>query len=530
MIKISSLGFQYPQSSQPALNGINLEIQPGTLTLVTGASGSGKSTLLRCINGLVPHFSGGVISGNIIVYGLDPIKEGPEKMASKVGFVFQEPEAQFVFDIVEDEIAFALENAGMPRERMQTRVNETIHQLKLEAIRFKNIHELSGGEQQKVAIASALVRRPQVLILDEPTSQFDPSAADELLTYITHLKDVLQLTVLISEHRLERLLPFTDTIAHLTDNGDVLFGKPQKVLVQMDQTPPIIQIARHLNINPLPLCVENFPNVKLTDKNRSQKPYHLMRSTQGTAPLKVSNLTTHINGQCILNQINLQLKQGEILTLIGQNGAGKTTLLRSILGLLPANGQRLLYGKIMHELAFSQIIRHIAYLPQNPNDLLFAESIMDELKVTIKNHNLMLNDSDLSAFLAKFGLDQLKDRYPRDLSVGERQRTALAAITIHKPEIIFLDEPTRGMDYRAKDNLTSILRRWRTLKKSILLVTHDVEFAAGIADRVVILENREIIFNGSPKKAFTDFPTFQTQTARLFPNTGWITATDFIES
>jgi len=530
MIKFSALSFHYPQKPQAVFENVNLKIEPATLTLVTGATGSGKSTLLRCINGLVPHFSGGTISGEIHVFGSNPIRKGPEGMASKVGFVFQEPESQFIFDIVEDEIAFGLENAGMPREQMQFRVNETIHKLHIKSIRHKHLHEISGGEKQKVAIASALVRQPQVLILDEPTSQLDPAAADDLLTYITKLKQDLQLTVLISEHRLERLLPFTDFIAHLTQNGKVLFGTPQAILPKMKQVPPIIQIARDLNVSPLPLSIEDFPEEGLPQPDLSVAERAFMRNPIKECPLQVTNLSTTLNNQKILNQINLRLGRGEILCLIGPNGSGKTTFLRSVLGLMPMEGKRRLHGKDMDEMNWAEIFHAIAYLPQNPNDLLFAESVKEELIVTLKNHNLNLNDSDLSAFLARFGLNHVKDRYPRDLSVGERQRTSLAAITIHKPEIIFLDEPTRGMDYEAKDSLSDFLRGWRNNNRAILLVTHDVEFAASLADRVVILEHGQIRFNGSPKKAFTSFPTYQTQTSRLFPGTDWITPEDCVYS
>lgn len=447
-------------------------------------------------------------------------------MASNVGFVFQEPEAQFVFDIVEDEIAFGLENAGIPREKILSRMNDTIHQLNLEDIRHKQLNEISGGEKQKVAIASALVREPQVLILDEPTSQLDPAGANELLDYITKLKKDLQLTVLISEHRLERLLPFADYIAHLTQNREVLFGTPQEIIPEMNQVPPVILIARQLKISPLPLSVNNFPKEKLPQQIPSMQKRVYERSSIPEYPLEVHNLSAILNKQKILRQINLRLSKGEILVLIGNNGAGKTTLLRSVLGLTPVEGQRKLNGKDMDKMSLFEIIQVIGYLPQNPNDLLFAESVKEELMITLKNHSIQISDSDLSAFLSQFGLNHVKDRYPRNLSVGERQRTALAAITIHKPEIVFLDEPTRGMDYEAKDSLSDFLRGWRDANKAILLITHDIEFAAGIADRVVILEDGQILFDGSPNKAFSSFPSYQTQTSRLFPDTEWITPRD----
>jgi energy-coupling factor transport system ATP-binding protein len=528
MININALSFQYPQSSHKVLDNVSLEIPPGTLTLVTGASGSGKSTLLRCINGLVPHFSGGTITGQIRVFGFDPIREGVEVLAKIVGFVFQEPEAQFVFDVVEDEIAFSLENLGVSRAEMDRRINEVLRQLQMQKLRYRQINQISGGEQQKVAIASALVTHPKVLILDEPTSQLDPTAADEVLRLILDLKSQLNLTVLIAEHRLERLLPYVDRMLNLTPEQTVTFGLPAEVLSTMEQVPPIIEVARKLGLSPLPLAPETFPNDSLNNipsVNRQAQPTAIEKPE---TLLSVQQLSTSLGDKQILENINLDIHKGEVLVLMGPNGAGKTTLLRSILQMIPSFG-RIIYGNVhLENMSFPQIIQHIAFLPQNPNDLLFAESIIDELKITLKNHNRDINKVNFHAFLEHFGLRDQGDRYPRDLSVGERQRTALAAITVHDPEIIFLDEPTRGLDYQAKKALSLLFHQWRQAGKAIVIVTHDVEFAAHLADRVAILEEGKLVFTGKPVTAFTTLPPYQTQTARLFPGKGWIIPEDVI--
>lgn len=526
MIKFENLSFSYPQTTEVVLNSVNFCIKPGTLTLVTGASGSGKSTLLRCINGLVPHFSGGTISGKISVFGSNPIEEGPEILASKVGFVFQEPEAQFVFDIVEDEIAFALENLGMPREQMHDRVNQIIKRTHLADIRRKKINNISGGEKQKVAIASALVSMPQVLVLDEPTSQLDPSSAEEILEQIVTLKKQLGLTVILSEHRLERLLPYADSMIYLAPDKKVHVATPQEILPIMQQVPPVTKIAKMFQISPLALTVKEFPVQEISRK------YQLIQVTpeetrkQPQTLIDIKNLNTKIGEKRILKNLSLELHQNEILTLLGENGSGKTTLLRSILGLIDSTGERLLFGENMFERSLMEIIQYIAYLPQNPNDLLFADSVLDELRITLANHNLNRGDSELSLFLEQFNLGEKKNRYPRDLSVGERQRTALASITVHDPQIILLDEPTRGLDYHAKQALKEIFVRWRNAGKAILLVTHDVEFAALLAERVAILEKGNIIFDGDPRIGFSQFPTFMTKTAQIFPQTNWITPGD----
>ncbi len=524
MIEFSDFSFQYPNNPSPVLEEISLKIPPESLSLVTGASGSGKSTFLRCINGLVPHFSGGIVSGKINVFGCNPIVSGPAEMANIVGYVFQDPKSQFVFDVVEDEIVFILENQALSRQIMKNRIDDICHKLGLENIRKNKIKNLSGGEKQLVAIASALVGLPRVLVLDEPTSQLDAGTADEVLNTIIRLKNEFDLTVLIAEQRLERLIQYTDHLINLQIQGNLQAGRPQDVLQKMSLVPPLIEIARKLKIDPLPMHGKDFPDVPFSQK---AKEINLPPLSKPEIPrLEINNINVSIGKNHILTEINLDLYQGETLIIMGPTGSGKTTLIRAALGLIKSSGEILYFGKPLGERKTDQIIRQVAYLPQNPNDLLFAESVMDELVITLKNHHKSFDSEELFKFLSLLNLSDKHNMYPRDLSVGEKQRTALAAITVHEPPMIFLDEPTRGLDYVNKILLADLLSTWKNEGRSILIATHDIEFAAQIADRVAILENRKIIFCGSPGKAFTKFPSYQTQTARLFPSTQWIVPDD----
>jgi energy-coupling factor transport system ATP-binding protein len=345
MIEIVNLTYQYPHAETPLFDSVNLHIPADSMTLVSGPSGSGKSTLLRLINGLVPHFSGGRISGQITVFGSNPITEGPEKMAGKIGFVFQEPEAQFVYETVEDEIAFTLENLGLTYPEMHQRVMDTLEAFDLAPLRMRSLYSLSGGEKQKVALASVMVSKPRVLLLDEPTSQLDPRSAEGILDFILHLKSQYGLTVLISEHRLERMLPFIDHIINIDMSHKVMFGSPQEILTEMKQVPPIIDLGCKFKLSPLPLRVKDFPK-ELADRSPQQSLQPEIISNKNPALIELRDFSVHIAGQNVLDQINLEIKPAEILTILGPNGAGKTTLLRALLGLVPSLVREHLLGMI----------------------------------------------------------------------------------------------------------------------------------------------------------------------------------------
>lgn len=539
MINFDRVSYTYPEASRPALRNVSLSIAAGEFVVLAGPSGAGKSTLLRCINSLVPHFSGGTLEGILEVNGIDPVRATPQVMSRHVGFVFQDPEGQFVLDRVEDEIAFALENVAMPPQEMRVRVEETLDLLDLASLRDRRLETLSGGERQRVAIAAVLAFRPNILVLDEPTSQLDPQSAEDVLHTLSRLNSDLGLTIVLAEHRLERVLPFADRLVYLGgDDAAILAGPPRQVLPQLDLAPPLVTLGRALNWEPLPLTIkegQRFSRPWLAGQALSTRPVSPRAEVLGEPYLQVNQVEADYAGRPVLQGVDLEVWSGQVVAVMGRNGAGKSTLLKCIVGLLrPRRGRVRVAGQDIAGLDVAQVCRHVGYLPQDPNALLFADTVLDELLITLKNHGLPVNGAASGASLSpqhlleRLGLGDKAGRYPRDLSAGERQRVALGTVTIPRPGALLLDEPTRGLDYRAKGVLAELLTAWRSEGMAILLVSHDVELVAMVADRVLLMSQGEIIANGSPREVLSSSPLFAPQVARLFPGTSWLTPKDVL--
>lgn len=537
MIEIQNLTYRYPGGRQPALRNVSLQIKAGEFVLLSGPSGAGKSTLLRCLNGLTPHFSGGTIAGQVTVAGHDAFTAGPQTLSQLVGFVFQDPESQAVLDQVEPEIAFALENAAIPPHEMRLRVEEALNLLGLAGLRERPLTTLSGGERQRVAIAAALALRPRILAVDEPTSQLDPQSAEDALQALARLNEDLGLTIVLVEHRLERALRYVDRLIYMEEGSIVADGPAAEALtaVPPQQTPPLIRLGMALDWRPLPVTVKE--GLRFTP---AHYPIAAPQPTPvpGAPMLEARGLQFSYGREPILRDVDLAIAPGEAVALMGRNGSGKSTLLKCLVGLLrPSRGTILLHGRDHKDRHVAEICRQVAYLPQNPDDLLFADTVIEELAVTLRNHGLQpgetaggFDDPYLpQELLRRLGLAELADAYPRDLSVGQRQRVALGAVAVTAPRLWLLDEPTRGLDYQAKRELIAIWRHWQAQGAALLLVTHDVELAAQIADRALIMSQGEIIANGPTAELLPASPLFAPQVSRLFPGSGWLTVEQALE-
>lgn len=494
LASLAGLTYWYPGAARPALAAADLALAPG-LTLVAGPSGGGKSTLLRVFNGLVPHFHGGKIAGSARVGDLDVIATPTRRLAREVGFVFQDPELQAVYSRVEKEVAFGLENVAMPRPELRERLAEAIHEVGIENLRGRRLNSLSSGERQRVALASALALRPSLVVLDEPMSQLDPTGCELLLRSLSRLAAAGR-AVVVAEHRLEQLLPAAGR-ALLVEAGRLTGdGHPADLAARLPSPPGLVRLGLELGWSPLPLSTEAATPPRLGPRPFSPRP------APGLPAWSLQGVAAGHGGPAV-EEVDLWGAGGQVTVLMGANGSGKTTLLRVLAGLQPP-----LTGRVERRPG------RVAYLPQNPNALLHLPTVLDEVKLTLARAQ---DQESPRAILVKLGLEHLADRYPRDLSTGERQRAALAAVLPGSPALALLDEPTRGMDGPAREALGRLLGGLRDSGASIVLATHDSELAAEVGDRVVQLVEGRARELGPPDVALSGESDLATQIGRLYP-------------
>jgi energy-coupling factor transport system ATP-binding protein len=544
LIELSHITYTYPDQDAPALADFTATLHPGEFVLVVGPSGSGKSTFLRCLNGLVPHFYGGRWAGRVNVQGRDPVALAPRGMADLVGFVFQDPEAQFVVDTVEDELAFAMENFALTPATMRKRVEEVLDQMAIAHLRDRRVGTLSGGEKQRVAIAAVLALQPEILVLDEPTSQLDPQAAEEVLIALRHLNEDLGLTVVLSEHRLERVVQYADRMIYLPGLGQPpRVDDPRTVVAELPLVPPLIELGRRLGWQPLPLTIKEGrtfsrrlgkqmgegANRRINESTNQRVSESTNQAMVSVPVVSAKGVHYAYDGHAALRGVSFEAGGGEFVALMGRNGSGKSTLLKQIVGLLkPDQGQVMVAGLDTRRAALDEIIRTVGYVPQHPGALLFQETLADELAFTRRSHRLPLDNATDRALLARLGLDALADRNPRDLSGGEQQRAALAAILVAEPHVILLDEPTRGLDYEQKHRLAEMLLGLKREGRAIIMATHDVELAAACADRVVLMAEGQVVVDGPARQVMSDSQVFSSQINKLFRDPRFLVVEDVL--
>jgi energy-coupling factor transport system ATP-binding protein len=524
VLELEDVTYRYPGAAAAALRGLSFEVEAGELVVVAGASGSGKSTLLRVASGLVPHFHGGTFAGRARVAGLDTREHGPGDLARVLGTLFQDPETQVVMGTVRAELSFPLENRGEPWTAVARAVEEAALALGIAHLLDRPTTELSGGELQRVALGAALAGRPQLVVLDEPTSQLDPVAGDELIGLLRRCNEDFDTAILLAEHRLERCLGAADRVLALDGGAIVCDAPPGEFLEWAADVAPRLQtpgarLLGELGLTPVagvkPARAQLRAAGRLAELDRAgaaagppSRPAGTTRERRGARPGRGRHRTPaepalafeHVwhelrSGPVILRDVSLKLAPGERVALMGRNGAGKSTLLRHAAGLMrPTRGGVRSAGRV-------------ALLLQNPNDYLV--------------HELVAQEAPESA-LATVGLaaPSFAQRHPRELSGGEKQRLALAVVLGDGSDAataLCLDEPTRGMDRTRKEELAELLSG---LPAAVLVATHDPEFVAAFAERVVLLADGAPIADGPVHQVLAGGSYFATETARILRGAG----------
>ena len=527
MIELHDVGVIYADAARPVLTGVALTIPEGELALVVGRTGSGKSTLLRTINGLVPHFSGGTLHGRVLVDGRDTRTHRPRDLADIVGYVGQDPLAGFVTDTVEDELAYGMESLGLSTDVMRKRVEETLDLLGLAEVRSRPVVGLSGGQQQRVAIGSVLTTHPRVLVLDEPTSALDPVAAEDVLATLQRLVHDLGLTVVLAEHRLERVVQYADRVVLLPGEGrPVRHGLPGDVLADSPVAPPVVELGRVAGWSPLPLSVRDARRVAGPLRERlAGAPAPERRTTAGRTVASCSGLVVSYGRTPALRGVTTRLSAGEVVALMGRNGAGKSTLLKALVGMKrPTSGRVEVDGLAPAGLRPAELTRHVGMVPQVASDLLYASSVGRECVQA--DRDARVEPGTTLDLFGRLSPGVTLDHHPRDLSEGQRLTLALSVVLAARPPLLLLDEPTRGLDYTAKHRLVEILRDLAEAGHAVLLATHDVELVAEVADRVLVIADGDLVADGPTAEVVVSSPAFAPQIAKVLAPQQWLTPTE----
>ena len=525
MIIFDDVTITYPGASRPTLAHVDLRIPEGELVLVVGRTGTGKTTFLRAINGLVPHFTGGTLAGRVLVDGRDTAHNPPRELADLVGVVPQDPMSGFVTDTVEDELAYGMECLGLAPDVMRRRVEETLDLLGLADIRQRPLLSLSGGQRQRVAIGSVLTSHPKILVLDEPTSALDPGAAEEVLAALQRLVHDLGVTVVMAEHRLERVVQYADQVIVIPGDGQpMLIGTPSDVMRNAPIAPPVVELGRLAGWQPLPLSVRDARRAAgpLRDLLVGRTPHlRAVRVTSRTIA-RAEDLSVRYGSHPALRGVRLDVGEGEVVALMGRNGAGKSTLLNAMVGIGPqAAGTIRIDGKDPAALRGSELLRSVGLVPQEPGDLLEATTVADECRAS--DRDAACEAGTTRALLALMAPDIEDGIHPRDLSEGQRLLLVLCVILAARPPLLLLDEPTRGLDYPTKARLASVLADLAEAGHAIVLATHDVELVAAVADRVVILAEGEVVADGPTTEVVTSSPMFAPQVSKILSPQAWLT-------
>jgi len=519
---LDRVSYMYPRSRDLVLRDITLQVRRGEFLGLIGPTGAGKTTLCLTLNGVVPQFYGGRFFGHVTVAGLDTLEHPISTLAQHVGAVFQDPETQLIATSVENEIAFALENIRVPRDEIRKRISRALTAVRLEGTEARHPHELSGGQKQRLAIAAALAMQPDLLVLDEPTSQLDPIGTQEVFATVRELNRELGMSIVMASHAAEEMAEYADRIALLSSGGLVTVGTPDEIYSQVDLLeehhlrPPQVASTFHsiwrgkADAARVPVRME--PALQeleaLSSECSLRAPEMLAKPVVhgGTPLLSVRDLGyVYPDGTEALNGVSLDVHEGEYVLIIGQNGAGKTTLVKHFLSLLlPTEGAVAIGGMDSRELVVSDLAKRIGYIAQNPDSQIFSNTVGEEVSFALTNlgYSAEVVRARTQESLTAMGLLEARNRHPLSLAKGDRARIVIAAVLAMQPDTVIFDEPTTGQDFRGARYILDISRELHAAGKTVIVITHHLYLMPEYADRVIVMGKGTILLDAPIREAY----------------------------
>ncbi|MHB0922435.1 MAG: ABC transporter ATP-binding protein [Bellilinea sp.] len=492
---VEDLSFRYRSREVPAIQEINLSIEPAQVVLLAGASGCGKTTLIRCINGLIPRSYKGDLTGRVLLQGQEVTELSLARISQIVGTVLQDPERQILGSIVRNEVAFGLENLGWERAEIRAAIDAALDRLKITHLRERETHFLSGGEKQKVALAGVLAMRPNILMLDEPLASLDPASAQEALDLVRRLADE-GMTVLMVEHRVEDVLRIHPERVLFMKDGRIHYdGTPENIQRNVEYREvklPARMILAAAREDPPPAEIQALPSASTGTQSPMVEFKDVAFAYEG--------------GPEILHHIDLKINRGDVIAVLGPNGAGKTTLVKHAIGLLkPSSGQVLVNGQDTHHLSVAEIASTLGYVFQSPSHMLFAPTVREELAFGPTNlkHPAEQIREEVSQAVEIVNLGGYEETPPLSMSFGQQKRVSIAAILAMRSRILVMDEPTAGQDYKNYMTFMNSILQLPAFE-AILFITHDIDMAVIFANRVLLVNDGQIVSDGPPYEVLYD--------------------------
>jgi energy-coupling factor transport system ATP-binding protein len=522
IVDVQNLSFAYPDGSK-ALAGINLEVTRGEIVAVMGANGAGKTTLCHHLTGVIPNIYQGTTEGKVAVVGMDVQRHPVYELAQKISFVTQDPEGQLINPDVLMEVAFGSENLGVPREEIMRRAKWALEAVGLEGLESRSPSELSGGQKQRLVLAAGLSMLPQLLVLDEPTSQLDPMGTTEVLNVLVDLKKKYNMTTILTTHASEEMLEFADRVIVLSKGEIVCQGTPREVFSQVNlldkagvQVPQIASLGHRMAPRePVPMTIAEGKKLVVDMIDRKvlhPRAVEKIRTSlsEGEGVLECQDLTFTYPGfppVTALKNVNLKIRKGEMIGIIGQNGSGKTTLVKQFLNLLkPTLGRVLLKGRNIQDFTTGELSSSIGLVLQNPDEQLFTISCQKEVEFGLRN--LKLPDDQIKRrtdeALGFVGLGEQWDTFPFRLSFGDRRSLTVAAVIAMRPEVVIMDEPTTAQDYRGRHRIAKLAKELNEAGHTVIMITHDMNLITQYADRTVVMRDGEVLMDGPTADVFSE--------------------------